>query len=145
MAGFQLRGQAAIEFMAAFGFLMLMFVIIQIVFIQSQANAISDRTVIYARRLATETAAMISLAASSEGISSRLEVPSSLGEAGEAFTLTISNSSVLVSYEYNGENAVWEPVRVQDVRDNAARQVFNLTTGIYTVYGTGGVVHVFPQ
>lgn len=140
------KGQAAAEFLAVFGFLLLVFVVVQIVLLDSRNSAEEERQAIFAEKFVRGVASKINLVSESPGFETRFEVTRGLGEQALAYTLTLSNSSASVSYNYGGAlKSAAAPVRASRLNNGSGAQAFNLSTiGAYRVNNTRGVVYVVP-
>ena len=134
------------EFVAIFGFLLLVFVLFQVLFFNSKDAAQQERAALWAQKTAKEIAAKINLVSESTGMRTQFEVTQNLGDAGLAYYITVTNSTVSVGYNYGGtgKNA-HAPVRVRTINNGAGSAVFNLSTGFYWANNTGGIIYVVKK
>lgn len=140
------RGQVALEFLAVFGFLLFFFVLMQVLFINSRAAADEERAALFAQKAAREIAGKISLVAESAGLATQFEVTPGLGEYALSYTITVTNSTVSVDYDYGGiRKSAASPVRARSVNNGSSASAFNLSRGIYSVNNTRGTVYVVKK
>lgn len=140
------RAQIAIEFLAVFGFLLFVFVLLQALFINARGAAEEERQALFAQKAVKEIASKINLVSESAGLTTQFEVTPGLGEQGLLYTITVTNSTVSVSYDYGGVGkGAAAPVRVRSVNNGSGATAFNLSSGIYWVNNTGETVYVVKK
>lgn len=139
------RGQAAIEFLVAFSFVLAFFVLMQLYSSQQSERLTHTHTLSQAEQLARRWATTIRTAMFFDGYSVELETPAFIDLSGTAYTLSVRNTSVSVSWQ-DAKGILHEVVRPlhdADVRNASGGTAFTLSAGVrYSINASKGVVWI---